>query len=152
MWSHGVPGAFFVAGAVLGAVGLLNISWAMVAFFLGSTSVHMFSCLAHVWPESMFWEKMDHLGIVSSAYATMATAVWSTHPDTDMTGLIIVGCALFIAAFLPKKARILGIAVCVFYMVGTHWRVMTTPIMTVEIILYACAGLSFWHNAGHDRW
>ena len=131
MWSHGIPAAGFAVGAFLGVTGIVSMSLAMLYLMLAGIAVHMFSTLAHVWPESYFWEKMDHLGIVAMAYATLVTAVMANNPEADVSHLYIIGCCLVVAAFLPKKPRILGIGSCVFYMVYLHWKVMTTVNMSI---------------------
>ena len=151
VWSHGLPAAGFAVGGILGIAGLLPMSLAMILLMAGGTAVHLFSTLAHVWPESHFWEKMDHLGIVTMAYTTLTTAVMANNPEADVSHLYYLGGCLVVAAFLPKKPRILGIGACVFYMVYLHWEVMGTTLMSIQIAAYAASGLCFWHNAGHDR-
>ena len=118
VWSHGVPALLFGIGGLLGLAGVVQMSTAMLIACAGATTTHLFSTLAHVWPESIFWEKLDHLGIVTSAYSTLASAVLANNPYADMSGDIVVGVVLVISAMLPKKPRIIGIACAVGYQVS----------------------------------
>lgn len=50
---------------------------------------------------------------------------------------------MFIAAFLPPTARVLGFAAGIAVTIVFHWRKIMTANLVCQLVLYAAGGFSF---------
>ena len=56
---------------------------------------------------------------------------------------------MFIAAFLPPTARVLGFAAGIAVTIVFHWRKIMTANLVCQLVLYAAGGFSFLRYAQH---
>lgn len=50
---------------------------------------------------------------------------------------------MFVAAFLPPTARVLGFAAGIMVTIAFHYQKIMTANLVVQLILYASGGISF---------
>jgi hypothetical protein len=65
--------------------------------------------------------------------------------------MLLCGCALLAAAFLPPVLRTLGFIAIGAVMVW-HYTYLVDWNLGVQIAMYVCGGACFIRSGGHSRW
>lgn len=148
VWSHGVPGVFFL---LVGLYGLqLGIN-AYAVFGLCAATTHLLSALTHVYPDSVPLEKMDHYGIVALCVGTTASALLAGSKDGQLpSSMIYITLGLAVAAALRPLPRVLGYAAGVAAFVLLYGPQISNANLWAQIAMYAVGGWCFLRNGGHS--
>lgn len=154
VWSHGLPGLFFLASGLYSLFSLNRTNKAtslpLTIFFLCAAATHLLSCLTHIYPDDHVIEKIDHIGIVALIVGTPLTAVMARRPGHPVTTTIACALALLVCAALPPTPRTLGFVFVGAVLVISHWFIMN-PLFALEMVLYSSCAYFFLKGQGHIR-
>lgn len=151
IWSHTIPGLAFLA---LGLTSLLQVcagGGTLAIFCFCAACTHILSALGHVYPDSHFLEKLDHIGIIALILGTPITALLAKEHGDIPTDLKYASVGMLIAAFLPPTPRVLGFASGIGVIVAFHYHKIMNINLIAQLALYLIGGISFLRNQGHHR-
>eukprot|EP00879_Flechtneria_rotunda_P024922 GHRR01026449.1.p1 GENE.GHRR01026449.1~~GHRR01026449.1.p1 ORF type:complete len:228 (+),score=48.55 GHRR01026449.1:807-1490(+) len=149
-WSHFIPGTTFFVTGFLARHAFVPGGAALWVFCCCAAITHLLSALTHVWPDSHFLEKLDHLGITALIIGTPFTQMIALDPHGNYTKLSVACAALLLAAFLPPQLRTAGFISIGGMLVFSHWHIVDVA-LAAQCMLYVAGGLCFVRNGGHDR-
>eukprot|EP00892_Ulva_mutabilis_P007006 jgi/Ulvmu1/4678/UM002_0409.1 len=154
VWSHFLPGLLFLCFGLYQLVSEVRVtsSWGITLYCFCSCMMHFLSALTHVYPDDIYLEKLDHLGIVCLVMGTPISTMLVRYPDDPVHHLAATALAMVVAAFLRPTLRTISFGAGVMYIYATNfWRVHSTN-MAVEVLLYSIGSVFFLRNQGHKRW
>ncbi|KDD76883.1 hypothetical protein H632_c78p1 [Helicosporidium sp. ATCC 50920] len=150
-WSHGVPGAMFLFMGLLAFLELIPGGAALAVFGLCSAMTHLFSAVSHVFPDNIYLEKLDHVGILATIVGTpLTTCLAGTHNHVPFS-LQIQFVALLGCAFLKPLPRVTGFTLCTLALIFLHVDLFFNAYLATEVALYGMGALFFLRNGGHSR-
>lgn len=151
VWSHALPAILFW---VLGITKLVTdfATWKSVCVFCTSAGMmHVGSAMTHVYPDDVYLEKLDHLGIATLVMGTPISTIMARFPDESITSLAAVASTMFLAAFFPPFLRTAAFGAGTLHIYALNFSRVHSPHLTTEVILYAIGAIAFLRGKGHNR-
>ena len=87
----------------------------------------------------------------SELLRTFQFALQARHPEESHVALFAVAACMFAAAFFPPKLRTLSFGLGVSWVYATNFTKLTSPHVTLELLLYTCSGVAFVRCAQNMR-